>query len=95
MEEELGIVPDVGRVLAVLTFDINPKRRRIEFIYEIKNGADYRNQDKRADASHGFELDEIVRRPIENLGDDFLPRMLVDVENILESDSVFYGEVRE
>ncbi len=94
LEEELGIVPVVGDVQAILSFDIQGKKPWIEFVYDVKNGLDYYGRDERSDASHGFELDELMRRPIDNLGDDFLPHETVDVATLLASDGVRYAEVR-
>ena len=57
MVEETGIKPDIGKLLFVHQFFGNDDKIRIEFFFEIKNGADYLNIDL-SKTTHGFELTE-------------------------------------
>jgi len=57
--EELGVKPDVGRLLYVHTFVNKDEVQSIEFFFEIKNGVDYTNTEELA-RSHAHEIAEII-----------------------------------
>lgn len=57
MVEELGVVPDIGRLLYVNNFTQNDMQN-IEFFFEIKNGADYVDFEKN-DRTHAFEIEGV------------------------------------
>lgn len=58
IEEELGIKPEIGRLLYVFTYK-RDQDQAIEFIYEILNVADYRDVEN-LKGTHSFELSKIV-----------------------------------
>jgi 8-oxo-dGTP diphosphatase len=57
--EELGVKPDIGRLLYVNTFTQTDNKHYLEFFFEIKNAVEYLNT---ADLvrSHAHEIAEIV-----------------------------------
>jgi ADP-ribose pyrophosphatase YjhB (NUDIX family) len=57
--EELGVKPDIGRLLYVNTYTQIDNKHYIEFFFEIKNGADYLDTEKLT-RSHAHEIAEIV-----------------------------------
>ena len=57
LEEELGIKPDIGRLLYVNIFE-HDDRTYLEFLFEIKNGDVYRNYESQV-RTHAHELIEI------------------------------------
>ena len=56
--EELGVKPDIGRLLYVNTFADGENIQPIEFFFEITNGRDYLDVHKNT-RSHAHELSEI------------------------------------
>lgn len=58
--EELGVVPEIGRLLYINTF-IEAKKitECVEFFFEIKNGKDYLDIEK-LERTHAHELSEIM-----------------------------------
>lgn len=58
IEEELGIKPEIGRLLYVFTYK-RDQDQAIEFIYEILNGADYIDTEN-LKGTHSFELSKIT-----------------------------------
>ena len=58
--EELGVIPDVGKLLYINTF-IEGKNNTeyVEFFFEVKNGKDYLNIDG-LERTHAHELEEII-----------------------------------
>ncbi len=54
--EELGVMPEVGRLLYINTFI--DKNEFIEFFFEVKNGREYLNIDQ-LERTHAHELAEI------------------------------------
>jgi len=78
MIEELGVKPEIGRLLYVNKYTQEDNKHYIEFFFEVKNGADYLNIEKLA-RSHAFEIAEIVwvsptddiRIMPKSLGEDF------------------------
>ncbi len=57
--EELGVKPDIGRLLYVNTFTQIDNKHYLEFFFEIKNGVDYLDVEKLA-RSHAHEIAEIM-----------------------------------
>lgn len=56
--EELGVKPDIGKLLYVNTFT-GDNTQPIEFFFEIVNGSDYLDV-KKLEGTHSHELSEIV-----------------------------------
>jgi len=59
MIEELGVKPEIGRMLYVNKYTQEDNKHYIEFFFEVKNGADYLNTENLS-RSHAFEIAEIV-----------------------------------
>ena len=76
--EELGIAPEIGRVLFVNTF-VSVGVQSIEFFFEITNAADYLGLEN-THRSHAHEIDEYVW--VEP-GDDVVIRPLKFAEHFL------------
>lgn len=57
MVEELGVVPEIGRLLYVNNFT-EGDAHNIEFFFEIKNGADYIDFEKN-ERTHAFEIEKV------------------------------------
>jgi ADP-ribose pyrophosphatase YjhB (NUDIX family) len=57
--EELGVLPEIGRLLYISTFIDNKKDEYVEFFFEVKNGEKYLNID-RLERTHAHELAEIL-----------------------------------
>ena len=57
--EELGIEPDMGRLLYVNNFTQGDIRQSVEFFFEIKNSAQYA-ETKKLTGTHTHELAELV-----------------------------------
>lgn len=57
--EELGVMPEIGRLLYVNTYTQTDNKHYLEFFFEIKNGADYLNTEKLT-RSHAHEIAEII-----------------------------------
>ncbi|MFA6006571.1 MAG: NUDIX domain-containing protein [Candidatus Paceibacterota bacterium] len=88
MIEELGVKPEIGRLLYISTFVEEEKGKQyVEAFFEIKNGIDYVGCEKLA-RSHAQELDEIVWvSPSDTVcimpksfGDDFMAGKLLSDE---------------
>ena len=85
--EELGVNPDIGRLLYVNTYTQTDNKHYMEFFFEIKNGADYLDIEKLT-RSHAHEIAEIlwvypnndVRILPKNLSDDFRLGKLISDE---------------
>lgn len=56
--EELGIKPEIGRLLYINTFFDKNNIKNIDFIFEVKNGKDYLDSEN-INRTHAFELSEI------------------------------------
>ncbi len=56
--EELGVKPEIGRLLYINTFD-DGETQATEFFYEILNVADYKDIEN-LKGTHSFELSKIV-----------------------------------
>ena len=57
--EELGVLPEIGRLLYISTFMDNKKGEYIEFFFEVKNGGKYLDIDG-LERTHAHELAEIM-----------------------------------
>jgi ADP-ribose pyrophosphatase YjhB (NUDIX family) len=87
MVEELGIKPEVGKLLYINNFSQTDGKQYIEFFFEVKNGMDYLDTVKFT-RSHAHEIAEIVWiSPIDSikilpksLGDDFKAGKIVSHE---------------
>lgn len=55
--EELGIVPEIGRLLYVHTLVHDVNNQSIEFFFEIKNTAEYQMHHEK-EKSHAHEIEE-------------------------------------
>ncbi len=76
--EELGVEPQVGRLLYVHMFETENKAQHLDFFFEVKNGFDYLNIWKN-ERTHEYEIyaakwvareDDIKIMP-QKIGDDF------------------------
>ena len=58
--EELGVMPEIGRLLYINTFiEDKNSTEYVEFFFEVKNGKDYLNIEK-LERTHAHELSEIL-----------------------------------
>jgi len=57
--EELGVKPEVGKLLYINNFTQEDSKQHVEFFFEIKNGKDYVDIEKLT-RSHAHEIAEIV-----------------------------------
>lgn len=58
--EELGVMPEIGRLLYISTFVEDKKsKQHVEFFFEVKNGKDYLNIDG-LERTHAHELVEML-----------------------------------
>jgi ADP-ribose pyrophosphatase YjhB (NUDIX family) len=74
--EELGVEPQIGRLLYVNTFIDSNNRQPTEFFFEVTNGEEYLGCEELA-RSHAHELAEILWiRPEDDVG--LLPQKLAD-----------------
>lgn len=77
MLEETGVKPELGKLLLVHDMAF-AERHRIEFFFEIKNGADYRHIDLDK-ATHGFEIAEACFVDPINTDKNILPTFLKEI----------------
>src|SRR3972149_178175 len=59
MIEELGVKPDIGKLLYINNFTQSDGKQYIEFFIEVKNGADYLDFEK-IERPHAHEIAEII-----------------------------------
>lgn len=57
--EELGILPEVGKLLYVYSFMNDDHVQSVEFFFEIINASDYRSHENEV-RTHAHEIDEIL-----------------------------------
>lgn len=57
ISEELGVTPEIGRLLFVHTFYNDAGTETVEFIFEVTNGAEYAERTQNA-GSHAHEIIE-------------------------------------
>jgi len=86
--EELGIVPEIGK-LAYINFYENKENSFLEFLFEVKNGADFYGK-KKFTGSHNFELFDF-RWISKDEKLDFLPKKVFED---FKNDTLFSGEVQ-
>lgn len=90
--EELGVLPEIGRLLYINTFKVN--NQYVEFFFEIKNGEKYLNIDG-LERTHAHELAEILWiSPDSDI--DILPKQFnEDFKNnkIFERETKFINEL--
>lgn len=85
--EELGVMPEIGRLLYITTF--MDKNEYIEFFFEVKNGGEYLNIDE-LERTHAHELAEILWvSPSNNL--EILPKQF---NEDFKNNKIFEGEVK-
>ena len=88
--EELGVIPEIGRLLYINTF-IEKKNNTeyVEFFFEVKNGKDYLNIDE-LERTHAHELAEILWI---SPGDDIsiLPKKF---DEDFKNNKIFEGETK-
>ena len=85
--EELGVNPEISRLLYINNFTQTDGKQHVEFFFEVKNGKDYLNTKKLA-RSHAHEIAEIIWvSPIDNIkilpkkfGEDFKTGKMVSNE---------------
>jgi ADP-ribose pyrophosphatase YjhB (NUDIX family) len=57
--EELGITPEIGRLLYINNFIEKETRQSIEFFFEVTNSHEFKNLEN-LERTHAFELAEII-----------------------------------
>lgn len=57
--EELGVKPEIGRLLYINTFTQADNKQYVEFFFEVKNGGDYLDTERLA-RSHAHEIAQIA-----------------------------------
>jgi len=87
--EELGVNPDIGNLLYLNTFIDKENNHNLDFVFEVRNGADYVNLDG-LERTHAFELDKIywVSRD-EDI--NFLPKTII---NDFKNNNISSNEVK-
>lgn len=87
--EELGVKPEIGRLLYISTFFDKDNIKNMDFIFEIKNSKDYLDLGS-VHRTHSFELNEICWK-----GRDedikFLPKKIFDD---FKEGKILFDEVR-
>lgn len=74
--EELGVTPDIGRLLYINTFEDKNGVQPIEFFFEVKNGSEYISSEK-LDRTHAHELAEIIwANPTDDI--NLLPKQIAN-----------------
>ncbi len=85
--EELGVSPEIGRLLYINTFKVN--NQYVEFFFEVKNGKDYLNIDG-LERTHAHELAEILWIS-PNSGIEILPKQF---NEDFKNNKIFEGETK-
>lgn len=87
--EELGVLPEVGRLLYINTFLSDNKTEYVEFFFEVKNGEEYLNIDE-LERTHAHELAEILWiSPSDNIS--ILPKQF---DEDFKKNKIFEGETK-
>ena len=87
--EELGVKPDIGRLLYINNYTQTDNKQHIEFFFEVKNGNDYLDTEKLA-RSHAHEIAEMVWiSPTDNV--KILPKLFAED---FKAEKVISDEVR-
>lgn len=86
--EELGIVPQIGRLLFTNNYIENNSDQSVEFFFEVTNGGDYLDE-KNLKGTHSFEFNDISWAG-KNDSKTILPKQIQDSLNdgTLLSDTV-------
>lgn len=87
--EELGVKPDIGRLLYIYTYANKNNVFSVEFFFEITNGVDYLAHEGR-EKTHAHEIDEV--RWI--LPSDDIRLLPSEFLNEFKEGKVFYEDVR-
>ena len=74
--EELGVKPEIGRLLYVSTFFDKNNIKNMDFIFEVKNSKDYLNLEN-INSTHAFELSETCWKSRDE-DVNFLPKRIFD-----------------
>lgn len=88
--EELGVLPEIGRLLYINTF-IEGKNNTeyVEFFFEVKNGKDYLNIEE-IERTHAHELVDIMWiSPADNI--EILPKQFGED---FKDNKIFEGEIK-
>ena len=87
--EELGVKPDIEKLLYINNFTQKDDKQYVEFFFEVKNGVDYLDT-KKLTRSHAHEIAEIVWvSPTDNI--HILPKNLAED---FKSGKIISDEVR-
>jgi ADP-ribose pyrophosphatase YjhB (NUDIX family) len=90
--EELGVLPEIGRLLYINTFKVN--NQYVEFFFEVKNGEKYLNIDG-LERTHSHELAEIMWLSSDT-DIEILPKQFSEDfknNNIFEGETKFINEL--
>lgn len=87
--EELGVLPEIGRLLYINTFMGSKKDEYIEFFFEVKNGKDYLNIDG-LERTHAHELTEVLWT-LPSSGVEILPKQF---NEDFKNGKIFEGEIK-
>ncbi len=74
--EELGITPEIGRLLYVNSFTNHEGEQSVEFFFEVTNGEMYQNHEDKI-KTHAHELSEVVWISREHT-ETLLPKKVAD-----------------
>lgn len=87
--EELGVLPEIGRLLYINTFLSDNKNEYVEFFFEVKNGEKYLNTEE-LERTHAHELAEIIWiSPSDNI--NMLPKQF---DEDFKNNKIFEGETK-
>jgi ADP-ribose pyrophosphatase YjhB (NUDIX family) len=87
--EELGVIPEIGKLLYISTFMGKKKDEYVEFFFEVKNGEKYLNIDG-LERTHAHELAEILWvSPDSDI--EILPKKL---NEDFKNNNIFTGETK-
>ena len=87
--EELGVEPEIGKLLYISTFMDSKKDEYVEFFFEVKNGEKYLNIDG-LERTHAHELSEIIWiSPSDNI--EILPKQF---DKDFKNNNIFTGEIK-
>lgn len=88
--EELGVLPEIGRLLYINTFiEDKDNIEYVEFFFEVKNGKDYMEIDG-LERTHAYELTEIMWiSPNDNIS--ILPKQF---DEDFKGNKIFEGGVK-
>jgi len=58
--EELGITPEVGRLMYINNFIDRNKEQSVEFFFEVLNSGEYKDMKNISKGTHAYEIAEIL-----------------------------------